>query len=185
MMIEADIRDKASQLDFDDWTIDVRQPNSFLTIVALSYDHEWPGEDDPEVTDVKSEFEIRYEHAWDEWMMMIPNTLDPRVATPETHLDFELDRHGCVKHDDFRSVVLELRSGIVHDMGVLEWLGDWIERMRLERISDVVPGMGPATIDRVYDEFGSLENTRNADPVDIMDLSGYLDENSVDALMGV
>lgn len=185
MMIEADIREKVSQLDFDDWTLEVRQPNSFTTIIDLTYDYDWPGESNDEVSDVKSTFEIRYEHAWGEFMLMIPPTLKPRVATPETHLNFEIDRQGAVTHDDFRSVVLELRSGVVHDMGVLEWLADWIERIRLERISDVVPGMGPATIDRMYDEFGSLESTRNADPVDIMELSGYLDENSVDALKGV
>lgn len=185
MLAHSEIVDKVANVEFDNWTLTVTQPYSFRTVIEMSYNPTWPGADDEDVMDVPDSFRILYSHVRGEFMMLFPHSLEPRVATPETNLDIEFEQQGAIVHDDFRSVVLELRSGIVHDMPLIEWLSDWIERIRLERVSDIVPGMGPASVTKVYDRFGGLEQARAAEPEMITELSRFLDNESVDALKGV
>lgn len=175
---QPDLSDKAENLSHELFDFRVEQPNSFTTIILMKYLPEWNGDEYDDVYDVKYVYEIRFNHATHEFMMMLPNEVEPRKPTPESEYDFE--RHGAIVHDEFRDVVLELNSGIEHESGVYEWLPDFIERCRLERISDVAPGVGAVSVNRLYEEFGSLREI-NDTPDDALSDELYNDD-AIDVL---
>ncbi|SNR70068.1 hypothetical protein [Halorubrum vacuolatum] len=55
----------------------------------------------------------------------------------------------------------------------------------MERLSDVVPGMGPSTTGKLYAKFGDLASIQNADEDDVLDVSRFLKPESVKTLRGV
>lgn len=171
---------KASHLHHEKFDIRVTQPNSFTSKIILDYRPDWYGTELDDVKSVKSTYEIIFDHAYQEFVMMLPTDVEPRVPTPES--DYDIDqRDGAIIYQDFRAVAQELDSGIVYETGAFEWLDDFIGRCRLERLGDVAWLVGPATVRDLYDDFGTLAEVTDQ-PDDV--LEDYASPEGVDTLKG-
>lgn len=147
------IHERVAQWSHESFAISVESPNSFTTIIRLTYTEPWLGDEHDAVSDCKDEYEIRY--TADEFMLMLPTATCTNQQVPEPDW-YDIDRQGAVRHATLDDVQTELYSGIAYDHGVFDWLGDFIERWRFQRYSDVLPGVGPVNCQRLYDEYDTL-----------------------------
>ena len=158
---QQDLVSKAGLLHHENFEIDVVQPNSFTSKIQLHYQPPWPGEQHEDVRDVKSTYTIQFSHEWQEFMIFVPTIAEPRVKTPEMPYDFHA-RDGAITYRSYRDVVVELRSGIEYDVGLFEWLADYIERERIERLGAEAYGVGKSKMQTLYDRFGTIGEIMNA-----------------------
>lgn len=150
------IRERVSEWAHESFTFSVSQPYSFRSAIELTYTEPWAGDQYDDVSDVKATYVIYYEHASDEFLLMLPTREYPRKAAPRP--EYTIDRDGAIFHDSFDAVEDELFSGIRHELPALDWLADFIERDRFHRFSNVCPGVGPVKCQELYDEYGMLKN---------------------------
>lgn len=134
---------------------EVRQPNSFSIAIEMRYTEPWMGDIQPDVNSVKSLYTIHYSLAHDEFVLDFPTQTCPNQQVPDPDW-YEIDRDEAVVHSRLETVEDELFNGVAYDAAVLNWLPDYIERWRFQRYSDVLPGVGPATSQDLYDEYHSL-----------------------------
>lgn len=167
----------------DPWTVSIQRDYSWQWTVKLHYDSEI----DYHYHRVKDTFDIICDSGIGNYLMMFPEDNCCRKSTPDPIHDIEPVIGEDTILDTQRDVIVFLRQNLDDGWSMLDWLADWIERHHFEGIKENTPGMGPARVQRVYEEYETVGAFLGQSDEELLDTQDWLlghDAERIDFLKG-